>query len=72
MALNPTTLANAIKSALLADPATGAQNNAALAAMCTAIATAVVTHITTSAVVVPVLLVAPPGGGPITGFGVVT
>jgi len=72
MALNATTLANAIKAALLANPATGAQNNAALDATCTAIATAVVSHITSSAVVLPALLVAPPGGGPVTGTGVVT
>lgn len=36
------------------------------------LATAIVTHITTHAVVVPLLLVAPPGGGPVTGTGTVT
>jgi hypothetical protein len=72
MALNAPILANAIKEALLANPATGAQDNEALAAVCNAIATAIVAHITTTAVVVPALLVAPPGGGPVTGVGVIT
>jgi hypothetical protein len=69
MPLNAATLATAIKAGLLANPATGAQDNAALAATCTAIASAVVSHITASAVVLPLLLVAPPGGGPVTGTG---
>jgi len=72
MALNATTLGDAIKAALLADAETGAIDNAALTKTCTAIASAVVSHITTSAVVLPALLVAPPGGGPVTGTGVVT
>jgi len=37
-----------------------------------AIASAVVAEITTNAVVLPALLVAPPGGGPVTGTGTVT
>jgi hypothetical protein len=72
MPLNATTLATAIRSALLANPSTGAVNNAALTATCTAIASAVVSHITSAAVVLPALLVAPPGGGPVTGTGVIT
>jgi hypothetical protein len=74
MALNATTLASAIKAALLADPNTLAQNNASLDAVCTAIAGAVVTHITTNAVVPALGLIAPPGtaGGPVTGSAVVT
>jgi hypothetical protein len=72
MPLNATRLATAIKSALLANGATQAQDNAALQAMCTAIAGAVISEITTNATVVPALLVAPSGGGPVTGTGVVT
>lgn len=72
MALNAATLSAAIKAALLADPGTGALNNAALTKTCDAIASAVVTHITANAVVLPLLLVAPPGGGPVTGTGTVT
>jgi hypothetical protein len=70
--LSATTLATELKAALLANPATGAQNNDALAAMCTAIATALVAHLTTNAVIVPALLVAPSGGGPVTGTGVIS
>lgn len=47
-------------------------DNADLTAFCDAIATAVVSEITTNAVVVPTLLVAPFRGGPVTGTGVVT
>lgn len=72
MALSAATLSAAMKTALLADPGTGAVNNPALTKVCDAIAQAVVTHITTSAIVLPLLLVAPPGGGPVTGTGVVT
>lgn len=46
--------------------------NEASALFCTALASAIVAHITTNAVVVPALLVAPPGGGPVTGTGTVT
>jgi hypothetical protein len=72
--LNATALAAAMKTALLADPKTAAIANDALDAVCAAIAQAVVTHITTSAVVLPLLMIAPPGmaGGPVTGTGVVT
>lgn len=72
MPLDATTLANAMKTALLADAGTGAINNPALDKTCLAIATAVVAHITSAAVVLPLLLVAPPGGGPVTGTGTVT
>jgi len=61
-----------MRAALLANTATKAQDNAALTAMCDEIAGAVVAHITSAAVVLPALLVAPPGGGPVTGTGVVT
>jgi len=65
MALNATTLGAAIKAALLAEPSSGAVDNAALTATCNAIASAVVSHITAAAIVLPALLVAPPGGGPV-------
>lgn len=48
------------------------QDGPELAALCDALAAAVVAHITSAAVVVPTLLVAPPGGGPVTGVGSVT
>jgi len=45
-----------------------------LTSFCDAIADAVVTHITGSAVVMPTALLAPPGtaGGPVTGTGTIT
>jgi hypothetical protein len=55
-------LSKRIRDSLLANPATGADDNAALRAFSFAIATAVVTEILTTAVVVGT---APPGGGPI-------
>lgn len=49
MALNPTSLSAAIKSAVLADE--HVRDNASLQTLCDAIAQAVVAHITSSAVV---------------------
>ena len=74
MALNATTLSAAIRVNLLAGGASGATDNAALTALCDAIAGAVVGHIVASAVVVPTLMIAPPGtaGGPVTGTGSIT
>lgn len=66
------TLSDAIKSALLADGDSAAVDNAALTALCDAIAGAVVAHIVANAVVLPTLLVAPPLGGPVTGTGVIS
>lgn len=51
MPLSAPVLSLAIKQGLLAAPATQAQDNAALTALCDAIAQAVVMHITTNAVV---------------------
>jgi hypothetical protein len=64
MALNPTTLASAIKSALQADPQVG--DNASLQTLCDAIAQAVVSHIVANAVVTvpPGVPIAGTGGGP--------
>lgn len=49
-----------------------AVDDVALTELCDDIAAAVVEHITSSAVVLPGLLVAPSGGGPVTGTGTVT
>jgi hypothetical protein len=79
MALNPTTLASAIKSALQADPQVG--DNASLQTLCNAIAQAVVSHIVANAVVtvppgvlVSVAVVGAAGTGATTapGMGVIT
>lgn len=70
MALNANTLSGLIKAGLLSG-GTGAVDNAALEAMCQAIAAAVVSHIT-AAGVVTVNGVAPPGGGPVVSVGGVT
>lgn len=73
MALSSSRLASSIRSKLLANPASGALDNAALTAFCNAIAEAVVSEFTTNAVVsptgAPVPLTAPPTGGPVTGTG---
>lgn len=69
MPLNAPRLSAAIRVGLLGNGASEATDNAALTAMCDAIATAVIAEITTNAVVVPTVLVAPPGGGPVTGTG---
>jgi hypothetical protein len=68
MALSSTRLAAAIRTKLTGkafwdDSAPGA------AEFATAIAEALLEEITANAVVLPVLLVAPPGGGPVTGTG---
>jgi hypothetical protein len=72
MALSASTLSAAMRAALLSNPDTGATDGEALTAMCDAIADAVVAHVVASAVVVPTLLVAPPGGGPVTGTATIT
>jgi uncharacterized membrane protein YccC len=51
MALDAPTLGAAMRTALLAAPATGVQDNAATTALCNAIASAVVAHITSAGVV---------------------
>lgn len=68
MALNATTLATLMRANLLAAPASGATDNAALTAMCTAIASAVVAHIQSSAALT-VVTTCPAGPG--TGTGTV-
>lgn len=58
-----------IKAALIA---AGAANIPATDALALAIATAVVTELTTNGVVPALGLVAPAGGGPVTGAAVIT
>ena len=72
MPLSAAVLSAAIRADVLAKGTTGAQDTAAFTDLCDAIATAVVAHITGAAVVIPTLLVAPPGGGPVTGTAEVT
>jgi hypothetical protein len=71
MALNATTLSAAIKAGLLANGDAQAVDNAALTALCDEVASAVVAHITASAVVtVPVgvaVSVTDPVSGPLVG-----
>ena len=61
-------LSKELRDALLAEPATGAVDNAALKATCFAIATAVVAHVTATAAVT-VVTACPAGAG--TGTGTV-
>jgi len=70
--LSSSTLSSALRSALLANGDSNAVDNAQLTALCDEIASAVVTHIKNNAVVNPTLLVAPSGGGPVTGTGTIT
>lgn len=72
MTMNATTLSTTMRAAMLATPAIGAVDGPALTALCDAISTTVVAHITTLAVVAPALMVAPVGGGPVTGTGTVS
>lgn len=73
MALSSATLSAAMRSAMLATPAIGAVDGPALTALCDAIASTVVSHITSAGTVLPGTLAAPPGtaGGPIVGVGVI-
>lgn len=72
MALDAAVLSAAIEAAMLADGSIGAVKCAGLTGLCDAIAGAVVAHITSAAVVVPTALLAPPGGGSVTGVGGIT
>jgi len=71
MTLSASTLSAAIRSGLLANPDSGAQDTDALTALCDEIGAAVVAHITAAGVVLPTALVAPTGGGPVTGTGTI-
>lgn len=75
MPMSGSVLSAAIRSAIIANSAIQAIDGPALTGLCDAIADAVVAHITSSAVVVTnpgAPLTAPPGGGPVTGTGLVT
>lgn len=75
MALNPAALAADIKSvfqiigAVDTHPLTGAPTP--LDPFCLQLATKIIEHIQSNAVVTPTLLVAPSGGGPVTGTGTI-
>lgn len=69
MALSAATLSTSLQSGIAG--AFTIVDAAALKKVCDAIANAVVTHITSSAVVNPTALIAPPAGGPVTGTGTV-
>lgn len=70
MALNATTLSAAMRAAMLADPDIGAIDGDALTALCDAIASTVVAHVTANAVVLPGTF--SNSGGPVVGAGIVT
>jgi len=70
MPLDPSRLANGIKTHLLDNASVSqAREGEALDALCLAIAVAVIVEFTANGVILPLLLVAPPGGGPVTGTG---
>lgn len=71
MSLSASGLSSAIKTNLTAR---NWFNGSAAAAQqfCDDLAGAIVAHITANAVVVPTALVAPNGGGPVTGTGTIT
>jgi len=71
MGLDAARLSLAIKTGMLANPNSYAVDNPALTAMCDEIAQAVIAEIVSFGVVLPLLLVAPPGGGPVTGTGTI-
>ena len=70
MALSATVLSGLIKANI--DSMLRPDQSGQTQKLADAIAQAVVTHITSAAVVVPTLMIAPPTGGPVTGTGVVT
>jgi hypothetical protein len=70
MALSSSRLSAAIRAKLVAR-AFGLDNTA-MTQFCDDLASAIITEITANATVLPVLLVAPPGGGPVTGTGLVS
>ncbi len=61
-----------LEAKMLANPASGAVAGPALTAWCLAIGQWAYNQLTNNAVVVPTLLVAPTGGGPVTGTGGIT
>ncbi len=72
MPLDASRLSTAFRARLIANGDSHAVDNAALTALCDELAAAVVDELTANAVVLPLLLVAPPGGGPVTGTGTVS
>lgn len=75
MALSASVLSAAMRAAMLADPDIEAIDDVRLTKMCDALAGAVVSHITSSAVVVPGTTLIAPGGmtpAPCTGTATIT
>lgn len=72
MALSAATLSALARANLLADEDAKAVDGDELTALCDAFAVAIVTHFTAAGVVLPTLLIAPAGGGPVTGTGTIT
>lgn len=70
MPMTPVSLAARIRAQLVALPFIAP--NADLDSYCLAIATATIAEITANGTVMPTALVAPSGGGPVTGTGKVT
>ena len=64
-------LSSELHTAILAG-ACGAVDGTALKALCYAIATAVCSHVTMNGTVIPTALIAPLGGGAVTGTGTIT
>lgn len=71
MALSASALATEIKANIISAAGGSPSAPAELQAYCQAIAQAIVDQIQGSAVVIPSSLIAPSGGGPVTGTGTV-
>ncbi len=70
MSLSSSTLSTAMRAAFLADADIGAIDGDALTALCDAISTAVVDHITSDAVIGPGTFLT--SSSPVTGVGTIT
>ena len=70
MPLSSSVLSAAMRAAILASEAKGV-DGPELTALCDAISEAVVAHLVANALVIPSALVAPTGGGPVTGVGTI-
>lgn len=64
-------LAAALKAELL-KPGSGAVDNAALTALCNAIASTVIAHVVAHALVMPTALLSTAPGSPVAGTGTIT
>lgn len=66
--LDSSACASSIRTQLLAQPASGVQDNAALSALATEVGAAVVEHLTGAGTVPGTGLISSAGGGPLSGF----